>query len=196
MLTLRERFICVVDNEPLRRADIIILLEGDGLYRVAHAAKLFSDEWAPQIIVSGGLDAPHGGSVTADTVKRHLCAAGVPNSSIILDEKSLNTRDQAVEIMRRAIERRWSSALLVASHYHQYRAYLTFLKAMQETEYELCLINAAVRDLPWYRDDGWGPRLDLLNEEFVKIERYQLKGHVASFADALEYQRRKEKLRT
>src|SRR5262249_49763242 len=149
-----------------------------------------------QIIVSGGLDTPQGDAVRASTMKRHLCAAGVPDSSILLDDKSLNTRDQAVEIMRWAVERRWRSALLVASHYHQYRAYLTFLKGMQEAEYELCLINAAVRDLPWYRDDGWGRRLDLLDEEFDKIERYQLKGHVASFADAPEYQRRKEKLPT
>ena len=58
MLTARERFICLVDNEPLRRADVIFLLEGDGWNRVARAVELYQALYAPMIVVTGGLDDP------------------------------------------------------------------------------------------------------------------------------------------
>ena len=37
MMTERERFIAVVDNDILRSSDAIILLEGDGLNRYRKA---------------------------------------------------------------------------------------------------------------------------------------------------------------
>ena len=95
-------------------------------------------------------------------------------------------------MMRWSSAHGWSTALLVASHYHQYRAYLTFLQAMQEHALDLCLVNAGARDLPWHRDEGWGRRIDLLETEFEKIEKYRRLGHVASFEEAVAYASRKE----
>ncbi len=192
MLTARERFICLVDNEPLRRADVIFLLEGDGYSRVARAVELFQAHWAPMVVITGGLDDPQNGAVPARLLKAGLRAAGVPDGAILTDEDSLNTRDQAVAMMRWSSELGWGTALLVASQYHQYRAYLTFLKAMQEHGLDLCLVNAGVRDLPWHRDEGWGRRIDLLETEFEKIEKYRHLGHVASFEEAVAYAARKE----
>lgn len=54
--------------------------------------------------------------------------AGVPTSAVIHEDRSLNTKEQAVEVVRMAIKNSWKRLVLVASHEHQYRAYLTFLR--------------------------------------------------------------------
>jgi hypothetical protein len=82
--------------------------------------------------------------------------------------------------------------ILVASHYHQYRAFLTFLKVMGDLHMEVVLSNAPARYVPWFVDHGWGTRFDLLDGEFEKIRHYQTLAHIATFEEAIEYLRWKE----
>lgn len=192
MILEGEQFIALVDNDTLKPADAIVLLEGDGFARVAASVRLLRAGLAPQILVSGGLDAPGNGCHPAARLREALMDAGVGEDEILLEDRSLHTRHQAVEVMRIARERGWRGLILVASHYHQYRAYLSFLKGMREAGLELVIMNAPVRDLPWFEDSGWGRRLDLLEDEFRKIEVYGALGHLATFQEAIEYQRWKE----
>ena len=190
-MTDQEKFICIISNDRLKKSDAIIILEGDGFNRIAQGAKLFKEGWAPFVIISGGVvNPPH--SIPAQDMLSHLIEAGVPENNIILEEKSLNTRDQGVEIMKLANEKKWKRIIIVASHYHQYRAYLTFLKAMRDSGSTLEIINAPARDLLWFSNDEQGMRFDLLKGEFERIHAYAQKGHIASFEDALEYQKWKE----
>ena len=91
--------------------------------------------------------------------------------------------------MELARSRNWTRVILVASHYHQYRAFLTFLKARSEAGLDLEILNAPVRDLPWFEATPWGRRLDLLESEFSKIEAYAGMGHIATFQEGIEHQR-------
>ena len=61
--------------------------------------------------------------------------------------------------------------ILVASAFHQPRAFLTFLKAIENSKIKLQIFNAPCKDYP--------QKLDLFNLELKKIKEYQIKGHVA-----------------
>ena len=82
--------------------------------------------------------------------------------------------------------------MLVASHEHQYRAYLTFLKVILDIGNDIILYNAPVRNLGWFKDLGWGIRCERLEQEFIRIEKYSQLGHLATYKEAIEYQQWKE----
>ena len=113
---------------------------------------------------------------------------------MIHEDKSLQTQQQAVEVVKMAMENGWKKLALVASHEHQYRAYLTFLREVLDTKSGLILYNAPARNLNWFIDSGWGTRFDRLSAEFDRIEKYSAKGHLATAKEVIEYQKWKESL--
>lgn len=192
MLNSREKLIVLVDNDCVAPSDAIILLEGDGLSRYQHAASLYKRGLAPRIVFSGGITHYDYGSYPFSDVLPLLLKEGVPESAIVHESLSLNTREQAVEIMKLCQQNGWAKIILVGSHYHQYRAYLTFLKAMKESNVKLVIYNSPVRQLEWFSPTDWGVRFDLLMDEFKKIENYSQFGHLLTFDEAIEYQQWKE----
>ena len=194
-MTPKEQFSCLVANDPLVKADAIVILEGDGMNRIPEGARLYTEGWAPLVVITGGDRSRPEHCFPASEMKPALVAAGVPEKHVLIEEISQNTREQAVEMMNLAKERGWKRMIIVASHYHQYRAHLTFLKAMRESGQELFLINAPARDLPWFKDEPQGKRVDLLAGEFGRIEEYRAKGHIASYEEGIEYLQWKESQR-
>jgi uncharacterized SAM-binding protein YcdF (DUF218 family) len=191
-LTERERLIALIDNEPLKKADVIVLLEGDGYNRITEAVKLYKQGFSKRIVVSGGILDKKYGSFPAKQLVPRLTKRGVSFKDIIIDEKSKHTQEQSVEVLKLAKKNKWSRLLLVASHYHQYRAFLTFLKTMRNMKLKIQIINAPARELPWFKKNTWGRRIDLLKAEFERIENYRKLGHVATFREGIEYQKWKE----
>lgn len=188
-MTARERFICVISSQPLKTADAIVLLEGDYLNRVPEAARLYKEGWAPLVVISGGLDNPPR-SVTASRLLPHVVEQGVPRDAILLEETSRHTREQADEVVGLARSRAWRRIILVASHYHQYRAFLTFFRALKAAglERQVEIISAPVR-LPWFagKASGEDVRIALLDDEFEKISQYGRQEDLGGFEDALSY---------
>ena len=181
-----------MNNDRIVKADVIVVLEGDGYYRVDKAADLWKEGWAPLVVISGGLNNPARGSFPAARMKRQLRKAGVPDRSILLDEKSQNTKEQAEEMMQWARKNKWRRMILIASHYHQYRAFLTFLRAMKKHRLKLIFMNTPARGLSWFKKLRWGKRIDLLEAEFDKIAVYRQGGDIASFIEGIEYMKWKE----
>jgi len=194
MITDREKFICLVSNDTLQKGDAIILLEGDGLNRIKETARLFKEGYAPIVVISGGMKNPPT-SLPASEMKPELVRAGVPQKFIVLEEKSLNTLEQGAEIMKMVKARNWRTIIIIASNFHQYRAYLIFLKAMRDAGIVINMINAPARDLSWFKDerDVGGQRINVLENEFEKIDKYTKSGQIASFQNALDYFKWKEK---
>ena len=183
-------FSILLCNAAVPVSDAIILLEGDGWSRVKMAADLYKEGLAPTVVPSGGVDGPEMGNMHSRLLKERLIKLGVPAEHIMLEEKSMNTREQAQEIMRLGEEQGWKRIILVASHYHIFRAFLTFLKMRQEKHSSVDIFCAPVRDLPWFREERGKTRTQLLETEFEKIEKY--KEHVATFTDALRYIEKRE----
>lgn len=189
----REKLCILIFNEPLKKADAIILLAGDGYFRLHRAADLYKQKWAPKIVVSGGVTNKSHGSFPAKNLALRLAKRGVAKKDMIIEDKSQHTREQAVNVMALAKKNKWKKIIVVASHYHQLRAFLAFLKAMQEAKLKLQIINAPARGLPWFENNKWGKRIDLLEPEFEKIKHYLKSGHLALLAQGIKYQQWKEK---
>lgn len=194
MISDRETIMAIVDNDCLTKSDVAILLEGDGFFRFQKAVELYQKGIVSKIVFSGNIDDRGYGSIPFDDVQPYIINAGVPEEDIIHEDKSLNTQQQAVEIVKMAIENGWKKLALVASHEHQYRAYLTFLREVLDTKSGIILYNAPVRNLNWFIDSGWGTRFDRLSAEFDRIEKYSSMGHLANAKEVVEYQKWKESL--
>ena len=193
MISERECIMAIVDNDCIMKSDAIILLEGDGFFRVEKAVGLYQQGWSDKIVFSGNIKDPAYGSYPLDEVMLYILQYGVPQSAIIHEDKSLNTREQAVEVVRMAMQNGWQKLILVASHEHQYRAYLTFLREVLDTKSGILLFNSPARNLNWFVDSGWGMRFDRLKGEIDRIERYGAMGHLATAEEVIEYQQWKEK---
>jgi uncharacterized SAM-binding protein YcdF (DUF218 family) len=192
VITEREKILAIVDNDCLSVSDAIILLEGDGFDRFRKAVSLYKQGKAPKIVFSGNITDYDYGSYPFEEVLPRMLEAGVPEDDIIHEDKSLNTREQAVEVVRMAQERGWKKLILVASHEHQYRAYLTFLREVLDSKSGITLYNAPARNLDWFVDKGWGTRFERLEAEILRIEKYTEMGHLANAQEVIDYQKWKE----
>ncbi|MBI5045424.1 MAG: YdcF family protein [Candidatus Niyogibacteria bacterium] len=193
-LSKREQLMSFVGGDFLFPSDVIVVLEGDFYYRADRAIELFESKYADKIIISGGLEGDSIGSFHGEKLKKYILdKCSIKPKNIILEVESLYTRAQAINVMRLIKENNWQSIILIASHFHQYRAYLTFLRAMQEAELEILIFNAPARNIPWFEIELPKIRLELLDMEFQKIKEYSNKGHIVSFDDAINYQIWKEK---
>ena len=193
MITDREIIMAIVDNDCLKSSDAIILLEGDGFHRFQKAVDLYKKGLGKKIVFSGAIVQKDYGSYPFEEVKPFILKAGVPEEDLIHEDKSLQTQQQAVEVVKMAMEKGWKRLALVASHEHQYRAYLTFLRQVLDSKSGIILYNAPVRNLDWFVDNGWGMRFDRLKAEIERIEKYSALGHLANAQEVIEYQQWKEK---
>lgn len=154
--------------------------------------ELLDSGWARVIVISGGILNPDNGSLPASDIKDQLIGNGVSEADILTETMSMNTREQALNVIKMANNSGWRRIILVASHYHQYRAYLTFLKVILDMKSGIEIVNAPANTLSWFEINKWGSRFDLLENEFEKIESYSKAGHIATYSQAIEYQRWKE----
>jgi uncharacterized SAM-binding protein YcdF (DUF218 family) len=191
-MTDKEKFIAIVDNDSIMKSDVIVLLEGDGYNRCQKAADLLRNGWSDKILFSGGICDYSYGSFPEEDILPYLINLGVPSKSIIVENKSLNTKEQAENVIEMALLNNWNKIILVATHDHQYRAYLTFLKKVNSVDRNIILFNSPVRNLPWFKETGWGTRFGRLEEEFDKIDLYSSMGHLATFEEVIRYQEWKE----
>ena len=194
MITDREKILAIVDNDCLTPSDAIILLEGDGFFRFQKAVDLYKRGMAKKIVFSGNIIDKDYGSFPFEEIKPFILESGVLEEDLIHENVSQHTRQQAVEVVKMAMANGWKKLALVASHEHQYRAYLTFLREVLDTNSGLILYNAPVRNLNWFVDSGWGIRFERLSAEFDRIERYSAMGHLANADEVIEYQKWKESL--
>lgn len=192
MITDREIFMAMVDGDSARPSDAIVLLEGDGFSRYQYAIELYKKKLAPVIVFSGGITDYSYGSYPYEDIKPLILDGGVEEADLLHERYSQNTKQQADEIIKMCIEKEWKSIILVASHYHQYRAYLTFLKSMLDAHIRLAIYNQPVRNLRWFSFNEWGSRYSCLKGEFKRIELYFQKGDLASYQQAIDYQQWKE----
>jgi len=193
MLTEREKYISLIDNDFVSLSDAIIILEGDGLNRIKHAASLYNKGLGQELWFSGHIDCEPYGSYILEKCYSEFNTYGISKNDIHHEDKSQNTYEQAIEIMKICIDKKWRSIIITASPYHQYRVFLTFLKAMNEFNFQILIFNSPTRNLPWFNKEEWGTRFELLDQEFRRIELYQEKGHVSTYKEGIEYFKWKEK---
>ena len=91
--------------------------------RLLRGYELLREGRAHKVLISGGsLDPRPEAVVEADVLSRQLQAWGIPAERIVLEGKSRNTRENAVESERLVREHGWKTLLLVTSAAHMPRA--------------------------------------------------------------------------
>jgi len=187
------KLMAIAGGDVIKKSDAVVCLEGDGYNRIDWTIKIFQEKLAKKIVISGGYRKPPF-SIPAEKMVEQLTKRGIPFRRIILEKRSQNTREQAAEIMKLAKKKQWKKIILVASHFHQARAYLTFLKAMEDAKLKVRIFNAPAGGLPWFKKTDLGlTRFQLLKEESKKMDIYEKKGHLVTIKKAIEYQKWKEK---
>jgi len=187
-VTVKEKFLALVNTQQLQKADAVVLLEGDGYARINKACSLVNNGWADFLIFSGGIENIEYGSFPFEKCKDKILATGINETKIIVEQKSQHTRQQAEEVTKLCTSKGWNKIILVATHYHQYRAFLTFLKVLEEQGLDnaISIINAPAT-ATWFEQTNWGKRISLFESEFDKIEQYTNFGHISTLENALQY---------
>jgi len=149
---------------------------------------------ARKIVFSGGIVDYKYGSFPYSSIYPRLIEAGVASEDLIHESKSLNTKEQADEVINLALKNNWKHLILVASAEHQYRAYLTFLKRVIDEDLKILIFNSPAKNITWFDETDWGIRYNRLDQEFERIQKYTELGHLATYSQAIEYQKWKETL--
>ena len=165
-------------RDSLEKADAIVVLTGNGWERTKFAVTLYQQGWAPLLLmvgVTGSRPAPE----MAEFAQKH----GVPESHVIVDAASKNTRQNAKQVARLAAAKGWKKIILVTSPHHQLRAHLTFQKAMRDSKNNLSIINYPPTAWSWFdfiessRNKTLKiPRFFYIFSELYRILKYRLKG--------------------
>jgi uncharacterized SAM-binding protein YcdF (DUF218 family) len=119
------RFLIVQDK--LEAADVIVVLAGDNNgERVDEAVKLYKKGYAKKLLMSGG---PLAWKLThAQWMKRQAARMGVPKASILLQEQSESTLEDAKFTLPIIKKYGFKSVILVTSPTHTRRAKRVFRK--------------------------------------------------------------------
>lgn len=129
-------------HQPLKKADILIVLGGHDLRVPAYAAKLYAEGLAPLVVVSGGV--AHNGDLLrtgwqeteAEKFAEILKTNRVPETAILLEDKAKNTGDN-FDLSGKLLEERgieFHSAIAVTKPYMERRAYATGVKRWPEKD--------------------------------------------------------------
>ena len=155
-------------QSKLTKADAIVAVSGgETTSRTLGAVKLYDQGYAPLIIFSGAAQDPTSVS-NAAAMKSIAIREGVPASSILIEEDSADTYENAQNTARIIKSKSISSIILVTSPYHQRRASIEFRRALSK---DFKIINHSTSDENWRRSAWWKNTysLNLTLSEFQKI---------------------------
>lgn len=150
-------------------ADAIVAVSGgDTPARTSEAIRLFKQGWADRLIFSGAAQDTSGPS-NAEAMKAQALSEGVPAASVITEEFSRTTAENAKNTSQFIVDNDLKRVILVTSAYHQRRASLEFGARLGDT---VKIVNhpvASDKQWPgfwwWTSPTGWW----LAVGELVKI---------------------------
>ncbi len=167
-----------------RKADAIVLLAGDRFHRTLKVAELYHLGLAPKVVVTSSAHDHAYGSLPAHVLIRKLVALGLPEEHIVWEETGAHTREEAESTLHLAQKHGWRSLLLVTTEFHQYRAFLTFVKAMRDMN-----VNIELTMVPEYKFPSFHSKTheEAIVAELERIAAYQQKGDVALWQEGIFY---------
>lgn len=184
----------LIEQERPKGSDAIVWLQGDRYDRGEKVLGLFQKNFASFIFLTGnnellGKDTrPGEDNVSLSAMAQWLMDRGVPEIAIHIDDRSMNTREQAIYVMDEALTRAWKRILLVGSRHHQARPFLTFLKRMKEVGWDGEIVNQPAMEIGGWQSVPGGRNKtmeQIFQDEVEKLKTYR--DHVASVADGIQY---------
>ena len=174
----------LVVDDPLVKADAILVLAGTSAERWLEAVDLYRDGWAPRIVLSRGpvdeaelllrrqvIRFP----ILAELSRDAMLQMKVPASAIMIVPDDVdNTAQEAAALHRVAVTARWRAVIVVTSKYHTRRTVFAFARELQGTG-----VTAIVRGSRYDTFDPerwWTRRADFraVTSELQKLLAYRL----------------------
>jgi len=150
--------------------------------RATHAAHIALMEPDVTLIVAGGA---LGEISEAQVITQFMIAMGVPESRLLLELNSSNTRENALNVSQLLqAEPVTGPVRLVSSALHMYRALSSFQQAMRDSNIEMCPVSVDVQGLRSVAPYAWMPqttsllKFDLWLHEVIAVIVYRLKGWI------------------
>lgn len=169
-------------DDPLTKADAILVLGGTLADRPLEAADLFKQGYAPRIVLTRGPDEDavarlRGLGIEIETQfdqnQEILKQLGVPEQALIVPDRIHdNTADEA-QTLRALVDRhRWRSVIVVTSTYHLRRSGLAMRRALRGTATRVVLRGSRYDDAR--PDEWWKRRRDIrwVASELPKLLAY------------------------
>jgi uncharacterized SAM-binding protein YcdF (DUF218 family) len=158
----------LVCENPLSRADVIVVLSGGLPFRADEGAKVFALGYAPEVWVSrparpaGDLEKRGVHFVGEEEYDRQvLVFAGVPQEAVhILPDTVVNTEQEVQEIGREMRRTGKTKVIIVTSPQHTRRVKALWKRLVGAPPH--ALVHAAPED-PFDRDHWWGNTRDILS---------------------------------
>ena len=155
------------------RADLMVVLGGDGGDRVLTAARLYAAGMAPRLLIAGmeGIPPEVKGVILHWRVQL-LAAAGVPLQQLEYDVESSNSWEEAVNTRRLMEERGWRRVMVVSDPFHMRRLSWTWRRVFAGSALEYSLVASSPADWKpdsWWRDEKSGAAVIV---EYIKIAYY------------------------
>lgn len=157
------------------RADIILALGGDIGDRIAMAAKLYHQGYAPRVMLTGLENAPATTRTTYVNWRvQYLLDDKVPESAVILEQRAGNSWEEAVNTLALLKQRGWKRVLVVSDPPHMRRLHWVWSKVFADSQKEFVLVHSAPEwwnPALWWVNDQSGPFVVM---EYIKLGYYGL----------------------
>jgi uncharacterized SAM-binding protein YcdF (DUF218 family) len=171
-------------NDPLQHADAIFVLSGARVERWLEGFDLYTDRWAPRIVLSPGRYEPAEVRLRAtgirypaesDLVRDALAQMKVPAHAILVLPHSVDNTAQEAAAIRVICEREgWKTLIVVTSVYHTKRVKLAFQREFSGTS--VSIVVRSTRHDAATPDRWWTSRADIraVAYELPKLVLYRL----------------------
>lgn len=164
-----------VDDEIVQ-ADVIILPGSSHKQLVDRAIELYKQEKAPLLLFTGGFSEKLG-KPESEWAKEIAINMGIPESSILIESKSTNTKENAIEALSLLKKRKikFEKVILVAKTYHSRRLLMSFSKVFTDNQLMVSPVveNREITKENWTANTE---KIATVMEEVGKISEYYLKG--------------------
>lgn len=145
-----------VTDDPLEKADALIVLSGDNFYadRATRAAELFREGNAALVVASGKRLRPTAGS--AELTEHDLVERGVPKDKILrFPHDADSTVEEAEALVKLVKTKKWHKIIVVTSNYHTRRARYIFRRVFPQ---DIEIRVASARDGDFNPQSWWEKR--------------------------------------
>ena len=151
---LKGVYQALVYEDPLVKAEAIVVLAGGNGNRIETAARLYHEGFGQKLLFSGFRVYP--GTYTSSLMKKYALKLGVPADKIItwIPDVEVSTRGESIANLELLNKNRIKKIILVTSAYHTRRAKLMYKNAVSLLGYDIEFLVHPAPD-PFVPIEGW-----------------------------------------
>jgi uncharacterized SAM-binding protein YcdF (DUF218 family) len=172
-------------EDPLAKADAILVLAGTRLVRPLEGANLYLEGYAPILVLTRALEeetaineVTRRGLVFASDAERAgdlFASIGVPRDAILIpDRRNDSTAEEAITLRELATERGWKRVIVVTSKYHLRRGGFALRRELRGTNVQIIMRGSRYDRM---RGERWWtrrPEVRWVASELPKLIAYML----------------------